>query len=131
MGTIATAQDPAAATFTFGANITVYFRLLLAAPEQSRETQLSVRHIPYSNVNVVSIGGLMPGYIRGQALFASYADFLNVLNNAVAQPPNTQPASLSYAEGTYPVYLTKISRRRVPGGSGGYMIADVEFLISS
>lgn len=122
---LATAQDPNAATLTFGlANVTLYFRLLMAAPEQTREAQISVRHIAGGNVNYVDIGGLLPSYIRGQALFSSMGDFVNMRDNAVGQL-----GTLTYAEATYPVYLTKISRQKVPSNKG-YMIATLEFLIN-
>ena len=131
-GVIATALDPSAATFTLPSGQVVYFRLLLAGPEQSREAQVSVRHVPGGNVNVVSFGGLMPAYIRGQALFSSYADFVNMRDNGIAQPPNVQTGTLSYSEGSWPAYLTKISRSRVPASnaSSSYMVANVEFLLS-
>ena len=112
------------ATFQFGVGpTTVTFRLLLAQPEQSREAQVSVRHIPGGDTNYVDIGGKMPTVIRGEGKFDTFADFVTMRDNVGVS------GTLAYSEATYTVYLTKVSRQKVPNNRGD-QVAALEFLIS-
>jgi hypothetical protein len=113
------------ATFTFGALPTIVtFSLLLAQPEQTRQAQSSVRHIPGGDTNYVDIGGKEPAYINGGGKFSSFVDFAMMRDNVGVA------GTLVYSEATYLVYLLKVARRKVDGKGTGVHIADVQFLLN-
>lgn len=112
------------ASFTIGAAAPITFRLLLQGADFAREADISVDHIPYGDVSVISVGGKLAPNWNGQAWFATYADMTLMRDNVGQQGLLvTGEASLIYT-----AVLKKVGRQRAMGGTGGHF-CPVEFVL--
>jgi len=109
---------------TFSVNATsVSFRLLLDGAELAQQAQVTVRHIPLGNDNVIDLGGLEAATFKCRAQLSSFAD-LRTLQGLCGQT-----GTLDYTEATYTTAVLRSATRGKVTGRDDVQFVTLDFVI--
>jgi len=101
------------------------FISLVSAPGRTRDTEMSMQHIPGGDINYIDIGGTLSPTLSMELFFAKAASHLSLENKVGTQ------GILKYVDGTTAstTLLKSLTRRaRLPNGQ---TFATAEFILAS